>query len=169
MIFPVYVFYVILVGLIRIYKWIELQVLKVFAPLLKRKGKEIAESIGVVLHCPGDKELGQAETEQILAKCPKYDNLLHFRISDNKFFTRLCNMGTLAAGELYMEGVTEAMSGNFEDCTEFTVRILENNLMRYYHNPLNRTLEWLELYAFNLQTRSRAFQVGQQHYDLGKI
>ncbi len=168
MIWPIYIVYVVIVAFIRIYKWVEFQVLKLLTPWLKRKGKELALSIGVILHCPGDSEKLTAEEEQVLLqRNKKYDKIIHIKVNDNLLFARWANKGTLGCEETYMDKTWEWID-NVEDVTEFSTRTMENNLLDLYYYQWNVFLEWLELYAFNLQTRKRAFRVGQSHYDLGK-
>lgn len=172
MIWPIYALYVLTVAFIRAYKWIELQILKLFSPLIRRKGVKLAASLGVVLHSEQELESENSKKEAVeqseiaLLKCEKYDKLVHIKYSDSSFFTRVANTGLLGLGESYMDGTWDYCNSP-EDLTELGTRVLENNMFDLYYNWWNRTLEKLELHTFNLQTRKRAFQVGQVHYDLG--
>lgn len=169
MIWPVHLFYAFIVALIRIYKWVEFQILKLFNPLIKRKGKELALSMGVVFHCPEDGEKLSAEDQQLLLeRNKKYEKVIHIKVNDNLFFARVANIGSLGLGEAYMDKTWELM-GSEEDISELIERLFQTKLFNLYYNWWNTTLEWLELYAFNLQTIQRAFQVGTAHYDLGKF
>ncbi len=168
MIWPTYLLYVFLVGLIRTYKCVEFQILKLFNPFSKKKGKELSLSIGVVLHCPGDSEnFSEEEHQLLLQRGKKYDKVVHIKVNDKLFFAKMANTGSLALGETYMDKTWEWME-NVEDVSELTTRIMESKFVHSYYNRWNTLLEWLELYAFNLQTRQRAFQVGKTHYDLGE-
>lgn len=173
--FAIYCVYVTIVGLIRVIKWIELRVLLLLTPFLKRKAKTVAARIGLVLHCPGDdtnqnSSLSAEKEQLILEKCKgKYDNLIHIKGNDDSYFAKICNLGTLGLGEAFMEKAWDAYGENWEDVTEVATRALENNLLDlFYRWPTNCFYEWLELHAFNLQTRKKAFEVGKVHYDLGK-
>lgn len=165
MIWPVYCVYVLCVGFIRAYKWIERQVIRVMFPFFKAKAYQLSETAGIILHSPGDKPWTERDSQRVLAKC-RYNKLVHLHIKNNEFFTRAFNLGTLGVGEAYMEGLF-GVENDLEELTEVGARCFENNLLDYYWNPWNRFLEWLELHAFNLQTRKRAFEVIRQHYHLG--
>ncbi len=168
MIWPVYLFYVLIVGFIRIYKWIELQVLRVFTRLIKSFVKKRLEEAGIVLHCPDDPKWSSTDNKRVLSKCsPKYDSLIHVNIHDNDFFPRVANSNVLGTMESYLDKNWD-VEGTDENSTQFGYRLLKSNSIDMYYNWWNSTLEWLELYAFNLQTRKRAFEVGVVHYDLGK-
>ncbi len=173
MIWPIYALYVLTVDFIRVYKWIELQILKVFSPLLRRKGIKLAATLGVVLHSEQDTDSNNSgkgtveQSEIALLKCEKYDKLVHFKYTNNSLFTRVANTGLLGFGECFMDGTFDYCNSP-DDLTEMGTRMLENDMFDLYYNWWNKTLEKLELHTFNLQTRKRAFQVGEVHYDLGK-
>lgn len=167
MIWPIYVFYILCVGFVLIYKWFELQILKLFNPLLRRFGTKLLEKQGVALQCPGDPELTQADNERVLSKCSKYDNIIHVKIHNAGVFARVANSNVLGFAEAYLDKQWDLCDG-YENLTEFGKRLIENNVLNLYYNSWNTFVEWLELFAFNLQTRKRAFQVGVVHYDLGE-
>lgn len=54
-----------------------------------------------------------------------------------------------------------------DNITELTRKTMKNGVYRFYMNPWNRFLNFLELYFFNLQTKAKAWEVGQKHYDTG--
>lgn len=56
---------------------------------------------------------------------------------------------------------------NENDISEFCSRFMENGYLNMYLYPLNRLFNYLELCAFNLQTRKRSSKVIDEHYDLG--
>lgn len=155
------------VALIRAYKWTELQLLKLFSPLLQSQGVKLAASLGVVLYSEQDSEESEKSLTKGAQKIKKYDKLVHMKYTDNSFFTRIANTGLLGFGECFMDGTINYCNSP-EELTEMGTRLLENNTIDFYYNWWNKCLEWLELHTFNLQTRQRAFQVGKVHYDLGK-
>lgn len=69
--------------------------------------------------------------------------------------------GSLAFGEAYMDG-----EWTCDALDEMFTRIVRAHLTEKIHSP---ALVWHALRAkvFNLQTKRRSFQVGQEHYDLG--
>lgn len=162
----VYSIYVLVVGLIRLYKWVELQVLKLCSPLIHQFGINELKKLGIVTHFPGDPKWREADSKKVLSECTKYDSLIHLKVEDTKFFAYVANGGDTAAGEMYMDKRWDEC-GTEEDLTQFAKRLFEANYFDYYYNWWNSTLTWLELFAFNLQTRERAFQVGVIHYNLG--
>lgn len=96
------------------------------------------DSIGVVLHKPGEYEKWTPKDEaRQLAKCKKYDSIIHMKIKDDSFYTRCANMGTLAAGECYMDGTWEYVN-NAEELSEMGRRWMEQDLMNLYWHPWNR-------------------------------
>lgn len=128
-------------------------------------GRLAFRKLGIVVHCPGDPEWTDADSKKVLSECTRYDKLIHVKIHNNIFFPLVANGSLGADGEAYMNKIWDVCGTN-EDLTEFNKRVLENKIFDYYYTWWNTTLEWLELFAFNLQTRERAFQVGVVHYDL---
>lgn len=84
-------------------------------------------------------------------------------IRDDRLFARIAAKGTLGLGEAYMEG--------WWDCAaldEFFSRLLRHQ--RHYQK-LSRTwaalLKTIQGVVTNLQSTTRAFQIGKHHYDMG--
>ncbi len=82
-------------------------------------------------------------------------------VRDESIYRRLLIGGSLALGESYMDGKWE-------------VKALDEMIYRLLRSPLAnerafvpRCLSRLRSKLFNLQKQSRAFQVGEGHYDLG--
>ncbi|HYR25261.1 MAG TPA: cyclopropane fatty acyl phospholipid synthase [Aquabacterium sp.] len=77
------------------------------------------------------------------------------------FFERVLTQGSLGMGESYMDGWWDC-----EQLDELICRILQARLDQQVRNP---ALVFLALKArlLNLQTMSRAWTVGHEHYDLG--
>lgn len=99
--------------------------------------------------------LGQADI-QINGERP-WDMQVH----NPELYTRLLAKGSLGLGESYMDGWWDC-----EQLDEFFARALGLGLHRQVKAP--RAL-WQALKAqiYNLQSQDRAWQVGEQHYDLG--
>lgn len=84
------------------------------------------------------------------------------RVQDERLYNRVLRQGSLGLGEAYVDGWWEA-----------------NRLDAFMHKVLSAHLDqkitrnfatlWLVIKAhlFNLQSETRAFRVGEQHYDLG--
>lgn len=83
------------------------------------------------------------------------------QLHDKRFIPRLLTHGNLALGEAYMAGYWDARR-----LDEFFFRILRHGVDREI-SPRQAIVDALRARLFNLQSLSRAFQVGQRHYDLG--
>lgn len=83
------------------------------------------------------------------------------RVNNPRFYRRAVLQGSLGLGESYMDGWWDC-----ERLDELFVRILRAGLDRAVSDWHNALLS-LRTRLFNFQTRSRAFRVGEQHYDLG--
>lgn len=83
------------------------------------------------------------------------------QVKNPDFYRRLLSKGSLGLGESYMDGWWEC-----EQLDEFFNRIMAANLHRQVVMP---GAMWLIIKAklFNHQNERRAWQVGQEHYDLG--
>lgn len=77
-------------------------------------------------------------------------------------FSRLLHQGTLGLGEAYMEGWWEC-----ERIDEMIHRMLRHGLGERAHTPTERMLYRVQNGLFNLQSKARAYIVGEAHYDLG--
>lgn len=78
------------------------------------------------------------------------------------FFSRVLHQGTLGLGESYMEGWWEC-----EHIDEMAHRLLRHGLGERAHTPSERLMYRLQSGFFNLQSKARAYIVGEAHYDLG--
>lgn len=84
------------------------------------------------------------------------------QVYDERTYDRLLSGGRLAAGETYMDG--------WWDCSaldEFFFRVLRANLDEEIGPSLQTIWNVVKAKLLNLQRRSRAFQVGEHHYDRG--
>jgi cyclopropane-fatty-acyl-phospholipid synthase len=90
------------------------------------------------------------------------NNPWDIKVKNNQFYPRVLSQGTLGLGESYMDGWWDC-----EALDKFFFRVLQAGLREKLKN------NWGLLYAmflariFNLQSRGRAFQIGERHYDLG--
>lgn len=83
------------------------------------------------------------------------------QIKDISIFPKLLMGGSLALGETYVEGKWDT-----EQLDELINRLLRSPLGTN-RNFISVRLIQIKAFLFNLQKRSRAFQVGEAHYDLG--
>ena len=83
------------------------------------------------------------------------------QVLNERLYDRVLSGGTLAVGESYMDGWWDApdLSGFF---AKVLAARLENKLA-----SLSLLLLIVKAKAFNRQSRSRAFKVGREHYDIG--
>lgn len=87
----VYGFYVFLVGIIRIFKWIELQIWLLVTPHVTPIARKIGDSMDVVFDCPGD-----SKHEKLIPK--QYEKIIRIKVNDTRFFAWAANRGTLGGG-----------------------------------------------------------------------
>jgi cyclopropane-fatty-acyl-phospholipid synthase len=87
------------------------------------------------------------------------NNPWDIQVKDKSVYSRVLSNGSLGLGESYMEGLWDC-----EQLDEFFNRVLRANLDK----KVDVTFIWHVLKAkfLNLQSESRAFLVGQHHYDL---
>ncbi|ADD68567.1 Cyclopropane-fatty-acyl-phospholipid synthase [Denitrovibrio acetiphilus DSM 12809] len=91
----------------------------------------------------------------------KGDRPWDITIHNDNLFSRVMADGSLGLGEAYIE--------KWWDCDkldEFFYRILSVELETQFKSWTDYK-EYLRSKLFNLQNRSRAFQIGQKHYDIG--
>ncbi|AMP03972.1 cyclopropane fatty acyl phospholipid synthase [Collimonas pratensis] len=86
------------------------------------------------------------------------------QIHDPAFFQKMFATWELGIGESYMDGDWDC-----EQLDEFFYRVTSHDLEQTVVGPakIGFFLEILRQKFFNLQSRKRAFQVGEQHYDIG--
>ena len=84
------------------------------------------------------------------------------RIHNENIYSRVLDSGPLGLGESYMDCWWEC-----ESLDQFTEKLLRANLK--YEIKRNLQLAWhiLKSRLINLQSVTRAFQVGETHYDIG--
>jgi cyclopropane-fatty-acyl-phospholipid synthase len=84
------------------------------------------------------------------------------RVRDERFYGRVLAGGSLALGESYMDG--------WWDCDaldELVMKILGGDLQEKVRPSVKIFLLWLRASLVNLQSRGRAYNIGERHYDLG--
>ncbi|XP_037039931.1 cyclopropane-fatty-acyl-phospholipid synthase-like [Bradysia coprophila] len=149
--------------LIVLYKCVEFQILDLFNGSIERSITNKLEKIGVVFESVGSKR--DDNYEHILEKC-KYDKICRLQLINKRLLTDMTNRGNIALGEGYMNGDFK-FTNDESDITEFVTRCLSNNYFRHYFNCWNSLLYDVEFEWINLQTSSKAWEVGKKHYDLG--
>jgi cyclopropane-fatty-acyl-phospholipid synthase len=84
------------------------------------------------------------------------------QVHNDNFYRRVLRQGSLGLGESYMD--------SWWDCAEldqFFCRVLGANLEDKIKGNWRLLLRALAARVLNLQSKRRAFQVGERHYDLG--
>ncbi len=84
-----------------------------------------------------------------------------FQARHPEVFSRILARGSLGLGESYMDGWWDC-----EQIDEFIARVLRARLDRRVAHP-GELLAVLRAKLVNLQSTTRAWQVGREHYDLG--
>lgn len=84
------------------------------------------------------------------------------RVHNEKFYSRVLGEGTLGLGESYLD--------QWWDCQaldQFFDRIIKADLKKKIKINHRLMLKFLLSRLFNMQSKKRAFQVGERHYDIG--
>lgn len=84
------------------------------------------------------------------------------QVLDRRFYPRVFGRHSLGLGESYMEGWWEAAR-----LDEFFYRLFRSDFAQKVKKPWMWFWKRLQASVLNLQGISRAFQVGEKHYDLG--
>lgn len=90
------------------------------------------------------------------------NNPWDIQIKDKRFYRRVIKEGSLGLGESYMEGWWEC-----ERLDEFFCKLLPSNPEEKVKRNLNLVLHALLAVFINPGSRSRAFRIGERHYDIG--
>ena len=98
--------------------------------------------------------------------CDVIENILEIIINDKRVAASVAVYGDLGAGEAYINSWYEFNDEN--DLKEVARRIMESGIYKIYLNPVMRFLNFLEFSYFNLQTKTKAKKVAEEHYDLGE-
>jgi cyclopropane-fatty-acyl-phospholipid synthase len=84
------------------------------------------------------------------------------KVTNDGFFKRAITEGELGVGEAYMDNWWDA-----EKVDEFICQILTSQVDEKVRLKLSLFLRLFSSRIFNMQTKRRAFIVGEKHYDLG--
>jgi cyclopropane-fatty-acyl-phospholipid synthase len=86
------------------------------------------------------------------------------KLHDERVIDRLLAEGPIAVGESYMDGWWDV-----EDMAGFTARVMDSDSSSAVYSMQVLPLIWAVIKArvVNLQSKKRAFQVGEEHYDIG--
>ncbi len=107
----------------------------------------------------------QKIVEKILDLCDikiNGDNPWDIQVDNNEFYKRIITEGELGLGESYMDGWWDA-----EKVDETIFRILRAKLDEKIRRKFSIIIKLLTAKLFNLQSKRRAFIIGERHYDLG--
>ncbi len=111
------------------------------------------------------KDKPRALIEEMFAKADvRIDGSRPFdiQVRDNRFYRRVLSNPALGIGESYMDGWWEC-----EDIVEMVARFIRANLHKPSAADLKFVAYFLWIQLSGLGKRSKAFEVGQAHYDLG--
>lgn len=84
------------------------------------------------------------------------------QIKNEEFYDRVKAQGSVGLGESYMDGWWEC-----EQLDEFFYRLLSSDIYSRIGLSLPMALTFIKAKLFNRQAISRAFQIGEKHYDTG--
>ncbi len=84
------------------------------------------------------------------------------QVKNPGFYSRVLAGGSLALGESYMDGWWEC-----KKLDEFFYTVLKVKLNEYVKISFGMVWNLLKAKVINLQSKSRAFEVGEKHYDAG--
>jgi cyclopropane-fatty-acyl-phospholipid synthase len=90
------------------------------------------------------------------------DNPWDIHVNNEKFFKRALTEGELGIGESYMDGWWDCKS-----IDQMIFRILRSHLDQKVKKKLSLLIPVALAVLFNRQSKSRAFEVGEKHYDIG--
>ena len=84
------------------------------------------------------------------------------RVTHSGFYERVLSNGSLGLGDSYVDGWWDC-----QNLDQFFYRVLRAGLEGKAAKPWQAVLMAIRARLFNLQTRKRAFQIGERHYDIG--
>jgi cyclopropane-fatty-acyl-phospholipid synthase len=84
------------------------------------------------------------------------------QVSDGRFYSRVFAHHSLGLGEAYMDGWWDAVK-----LDEFFCRVFRADLPQKVKPTWELAWMHLKALALNLQSKAKAFEVGERHYDLG--
>lgn len=107
----------------------------------------------------------QKITEEILGLAGVKINGINpwdIKVHNDEFYRRAITEGELGIGESYMDGWWDA-----ESVDEFIYKVLRAELDQKIKRKWSLILRLFQARLFNLQSKRRAFIIGERHYDLG--
>ena len=90
------------------------------------------------------------------------DRAWDIQVHDERLYQRVLTQGSLGLGEAYMDGWWDA-----KQLDQFIEHVLRVRLDKKLQDDWKSILFILSQVLINPQTKTRSFQVGEQHYDLG--
>lgn len=84
------------------------------------------------------------------------------KIHDDRFFKRVMRGGSLSFGESYIDGWWDV-----EHLDQFFTKLLSAKLDKKVRIGFRHLLLILSSLCFNQQSKTKAFEVGEKHYDIG--
>ncbi|MFO7524519.1 MAG: cyclopropane fatty acyl phospholipid synthase [Ignavibacteriaceae bacterium] len=84
------------------------------------------------------------------------------KVYDERFYKRAITEVELGMGESYMDGWWDT-----ERLDEMIYKIIRADLLNKLKHNYKTTFQLAGFYLLNMQTRRRAFLIGERHYDLG--
>jgi cyclopropane-fatty-acyl-phospholipid synthase len=90
------------------------------------------------------------------------DNPWDIKVNNDDFYNRVMAWGSLGLGESYMNGWWDC-----EQLDEFFYRILVTDIDKQVKKNWFLITSIIRARLFNLQSKNRAFQIGERHYDIG--
>src|SRR3989344_2330266 len=90
------------------------------------------------------------------------DRPFDIQVHDERLYARVLAQGSLGFGEAYMDGWWDSVAFD-----ETMARLLLAKLDEAVHVSPALLWHFIKARVLNLQSRQRAFEVGEQHYDLG--
>ena len=83
-------------------------------------------------------------------------------VHNDKLFERILSEGSLGLGEAYMDGWWDA-----EELDVFFFKVFRTRLDEKWPHNVTSIMAVIKSKMMNLQSKTRALQVGEEHYDLG--
>jgi len=84
------------------------------------------------------------------------------QVKNEKLYSRIMSQGSMGLGESYMDDWWDV-----KELDEFFTKIISADIGRKIKPNIHTLLAYLKFNFLNLQKISRAFQIGERHYDVG--
>lgn len=84
------------------------------------------------------------------------------QVHDKRFFDRIVADHSIGLGESYMEGWWDC-----EELDEMFARLIRSKGPAHLPKNVKSLLGYIQAQIFNLQSKNRAVEVGEKHYDIG--